>query len=116
MKLAEIAYFTDNVAGMADFYRRLLGSDPVAQSDGMAIFMVGDTKLFIHHTYEPEAGQLPPTNHVALEVVDVDAACDRLTADGLTLEIAPADYYWGRSAYLRDPEGRQIELTQMAGE
>ena len=112
MKLSELAFFTDNVETMTAFYRRLLGSEPVVQFDGMAIFMLGETKLFIHRTYTAAAGELPPTNHIAFTVADVDATCQALQQQGLTLEVAPADYYWGRSAYLRDPDGQQIELTQ----
>src|SRR5690606_20575482 len=94
-QLAELAYFTDNVAGMAAFYERLLGAPPVARSDDMAIFMAGGTKSFIHKTYTPGDGDLPPENHVALAVPDVDAACAGLAAQGLAVEVAPADYYGG---------------------
>lgn len=112
MKLTEIATFTGDVAGMAAFYRRLLGREPVAESDGMAVFMVDETKLFIHQSYEPGPGELPAENHIALAVADVDAACEALAAGGVRLEVEPRDYYWGRSAYLRDPDGQLIELSQ----
>jgi catechol 2,3-dioxygenase-like lactoylglutathione lyase family enzyme len=112
MKLHELAYFTDNVKGMADFYRGLLGAEPVARSDDMAIFMSGATKIFIHRNYPPSEGDLPPNNHIAFAVEDVDAACEALTQQGLTLEVLPKDYYWGRSAYLRDPDGHQVEITK----
>lgn len=115
MKLSELAFFTDNVAEMTTFYQRLLKSAPVAQSDDMAIFMIGTTKLFIHRNYSPAEGELPPNNHIAFAVDDVDATTQQLTAQGLTLEVPPSDYYWGRSAYLRDPDGHQIEVTAAQG-
>jgi hypothetical protein len=31
---------------------------------------------------------------------------------GSDLDIPPQDYDRGRSAYVRDPDGRQIEITQ----
>lgn len=111
MKLIELAYFTDNVQAMADFYRALLGAEPVAQSDDMAIFMSGETKILIHRNYPPSEGELPASNHIAFAVEDVDAVCASLTYSGLTLEDPPKDYYWGRSAYLRDPDGHQVEIT-----
>lgn len=114
MELNEIAYFSANVAAMTAFYRVLFGREPVAASDGMAIFLVGETKLFIHERYAPGDGDLPPENHVAFAVPDVDTACAHLMAEGLVLEIPPRDYYWGRSAYLRDPDGQLIEITQSA--
>lgn len=112
MKLHELAYFTDNVKGMADFYRDLLRAEPVAQSEDMAIFMSGGTKIFIHRDYSPAEGDLPANNHIAFAVDNVDATCAALTEQGLTLEVPPKDYYWGRSAYLRDPDGHQIEITK----
>lgn len=117
MKLVEISYFTDNVEKMAAFYRHLLRSEPVAQSEGMAIFMSGEIKVFIHHSYDPAEGELPPDNHIAFAVENVDTVCQQLVEAGLTLEALPQDFYWGRSAYLRDPDGQQIEITQVdAGE
>ena len=112
MKLVELAYFTPNVAEMSAFYQSLLGTRPVAESPDMAIFMVGSTKIFIHRTYTPGEGDLPPENHTAFEVPDIDTACTALAQQGLTAEVPPKDYYWGRSAYLRDPDGHLIELTQ----
>lgn len=112
MKVTELAYFTDDVAAMAAFYERLLGDQPVASSDSVAIFMAGETKIFIHKTYEPGPDELPPHNHVALMVPDVDIACDALVGRGLLLEVPAQDFYWGRSAYLRDPDGNLIEIIQ----
>ena len=114
MPLNEIAYFTDDVPGMQTFYGRLLGAAPIAASEGMAIFLSGDTKLFIHRNYQPDEGELPPENHVAFKVEDVDAVCGQLQGAGLAVERPPQDYYWGRSAYLRDPDGHLIELIAVA--
>lgn len=112
MKLAEVAFFTDHVESMTDFYRRLLGIEPVARSETMAIFFSEETKIFIHYRYTPQNGELPPENHHAFLVEDVDVICKQLTEQGLMFEIPPKDFYWGRSAYLRDPDGHQIEITQ----
>ncbi len=110
--LIEIAFFTPNVQAMADFYRKFLGAEPVAQSPDMAIFMLENVKLFVHKTYEPAAGDLPPENHFAFGVNDVDAAANALKDAGIVVETPPQDYYWGRSAYLRDPDGHLIELNR----
>lgn len=112
MKLIELAYFTENVQQMADFYRGLLSAEPVAQSDDMVIFMSGHTKIFIHRKYPASEGELPPDDHIAFAVDDVDATCETLLRQGLTLEVPPKDYYWGRSAYLRDPDGHMVEITK----
>ena len=115
MKLVELAYFTENVEAMTNFYRSLFGTEPVARSEGMAIFMSGETKILIHYKSPASpisAGELPPENHVAFGVQDVDAVCEELVKQGLTLEVPPKDYYWGRSAYLRNPDGFLVEITR----
>ena len=113
MRLTEIAFFTDRVTQMTDFYRRFLGVDPVACSETMAIFFVNETKVFIHHRYDPKNGELPPEDHHAFAVENVDPACEQLVRQGLMLEIPPSDFYWRRSAYLRDPDGHQIEIMRL---
>ena len=112
MELAEIAFFTDHVAPMTDFYRRFLGVEPVAKSETMAIFFANETKIFIHYKYVAQQGEIPPETHYAFRVEDVDQTCEELLKQGLLLEIAPRDFYWGRSAYLRDPDGHQIEIMR----
>lgn len=111
-KMVEIARFTENLEDMIQFYQKFLGTDPQVRSEGMAIFMLGETKLFLHRSYTPSAGELPPENHLAFSVADVDATCKQLAADGLTIEVPGQQYYWGYSAYLRDPDGQLLELIQ----
>jgi len=112
MKLVEVAFFTDDVPGMVSFYQRLLGSAPIAQSEGLAMFLVGGTKVLIHERYVAQDGDLPADDHIAFGVDDVDGACAQILEQGLTLEVPPQDYPWGRSAYLRAPNGLQIEITE----
>ncbi len=112
LHLTELAFFTKDVAALTAFYQKLLDASPVAESEGMAIFMIGQTKLFIHKTYEPNADELPPENHLAFTVENVDQTCAEMAQKGLAVEVEPQDYYWGRSAYLRDPDGQLIELIQ----
>lgn len=112
MQLTEIAFFTDDVSRMTGFYRRLLGTDPVASSEAMSIFLLNETKIFIHQKYAPQEGELRPEDHHAITVQDVDKVSEELMQRGLEMEIPPQDYYWGRSAYLRDPDGHLLEITK----
>lgn len=111
-KLTEIAKFTDNLPEMTAFYQRLLNTEPAAQSEGMSIFMIGKTKLFLHRKYTPKEGELAPENHIAFSVVNINQTCLELQSSGLEIEIPAREYYWGTSAYLRDPDGHLIELIQ----
>lgn len=113
-KLIEIALFTPDVKRTVEFYRKLLGANPTYVSNESAEFELGEAKLFIHVKDESDENlepDFPPgVDHVAFAVDDVDKACQELKSHGLKPEYGPRDYYWGRSAYLRDPGGRLVEL------
>jgi catechol 2,3-dioxygenase-like lactoylglutathione lyase family enzyme len=108
----EIALFSDDVAAVRRFYELLLGGAPEAEWPGGAVFAAGELKILVHERAEAMAGGPANEDHFAVGVPDVDRACDELRADGLELLVEPRDYPWGRSAYLRDPDGRMVELSQ----
>lgn len=110
MKLEEIAIFTDLVKETAAFYK-ILGGKIVYQNEGMAIVAFDNVKMLIHARYEPAEGELPCENHIAFGTPNVDEEINRLTSLGFTIDYEPADYDWGRSAYLRDPNGMLVELA-----
>jgi catechol 2,3-dioxygenase-like lactoylglutathione lyase family enzyme len=110
--IVEITFFTHRLAEMTAFYQKFLEMEPSAQSDGMTSFLTGAVTLHLHAAYTPEAGELPPSDHVAVAVRDVDAACKALSEQGIEVEIPTREYDWGTSAYLRDPDGHQVELHQ----
>jgi catechol 2,3-dioxygenase-like lactoylglutathione lyase family enzyme len=110
--LGEIALFTDDVEGVAAFYVALTGAAPVAEWPGGALFAVGEAKLLVHERAAALAGGPPNEDHFAIAVADLDGACTALAARGTDLLVEPREYPWGRSAYLRDPDGRLVELVQ----
>lgn len=101
--LSEIALFTDDVDALVDFYKSVLGREPTASWPGGATFDLDGITMLIHVKGEAHEGMPPNTDHFALRVADVDA-------DAARLGTAAKDYDWGRSAYLRDPDGRLVEL------
>ena len=112
LKLIELARFTPDVAATTRFYERLLGCSPTAQFPGMSEFDLDGTVLRVHKSYEPNEGKLPPEDHIAFAVEDVESFCRDAQKVGLTLEVPPTKYDWGISAYLRDPDGRLVELHE----
>lgn len=110
--VAEIALFTDDAKAHIAFYRLLLGSEPVAEWPGGAIFSAGDAKILVHDRAPGVEGGPPNEDHFAVQMDDLDAACATLRDRGIALLVEPREYPWGRSAYLRDPDGRLVELTQ----
>lgn len=101
--LAEIALFTDDVEQLVGFYRSLLRREPTATWPGGATFDLDGVTLLVHERGEPADGMPPNVDHYAIRVADVDVDAARLGAEA-------RDYPWGRSAYLRDPDGRLVEL------
>jgi catechol 2,3-dioxygenase-like lactoylglutathione lyase family enzyme len=110
--VVEVALFTDDVEAAKSFYARLLGTSPVAEWPGGAIFSAGGAKVLVHERGATMEGGPPNEDHVALGVPDLDGACRELRELSLAFLLEPADYPWGRSAYLRDPDGRLVELAQ----
>jgi catechol 2,3-dioxygenase-like lactoylglutathione lyase family enzyme len=109
-RIVEVALFTRDVDAVAGFYERVLGVTPAERSPGQAVFSLGELVLRIHAAVEPAAGHPPADDHVAFTVSDLDARTAALAAGGLDVD-GPRDLPWGRSAYVRDPDGRLVELT-----
>ncbi len=110
-RLVEIARFAADLDRTASFYERLLGVKPESLSVGeTATFSLGGVKLFLHKRTGGMPGGPKDEDHITFAVEDVDEACARLRAQGIEIEFPPRDFYWGRSAYLRDPDGRLVEL------
>ena len=113
-EVVEVALFTADIDAMRRFYERILGVPPEAEWHGGAVFAAGGTKILLHEQMPVhESGGPPNEDHVALGASDLDRSCTELRAGGLELLVEPRDYPWGRSAYLRDPDGRLIELAQL---
>lgn len=117
-ELVEVALFTDDIEAVKACYRGLLGAPPESDWPGGAIFSAGGAKLLVHERaprnpeYVLDSGGPPNEDHFALGVADIDTVCRDLVAREFPFVAPPRDYPWGRSAYLRDPDGRLVELTQ----
>jgi len=109
-RLTELALFTSDVAGLTDFYERVLGVAPSEQSDQHAVFQLGELVLRVHIAVAPDPGDPAADDHVGFTVEGLDDRPAALTAAGLSVD-GPRDLPWGRSAYVRDPDGRLVELT-----
>jgi catechol 2,3-dioxygenase-like lactoylglutathione lyase family enzyme len=106
----EIALFSGDVEATTRFYARALGVEPVSVWPGGAIFAAGSTKLLVHERSAALDGP-PNEDHVAIGVGDLDRAWAELVDAGHEGLVEPRDYPWGRSAYLRDPDARLVELA-----
>jgi catechol 2,3-dioxygenase-like lactoylglutathione lyase family enzyme len=112
-ELQEVARFTSNPKRTIEFYKSFLGLEPVWETEHAAEFKVGAVKVLVHKLSSSEGS--PGEDHLAFTVDDVDSACAELEAKGLRIEKPARTYEWGTSAYLRDPDGRWLELYQKKG-
>lgn len=120
MELLEIALFTEDVPATSMFYEHLLG-EPESASDSMAIFDVEGIDVLVHAVYDEAESDLSPEDHwspssistaLAFAVENLGEAFATSVENGLTVFREPDEYEWGRSAYLKDPDGRLVELTE----
>jgi catechol 2,3-dioxygenase-like lactoylglutathione lyase family enzyme len=105
-----------------DFYRRLLGLEVKERGeDGTRWCILGARDRFYVCFFEVPGGQFRPNdihiNHVGFVVDDIDETVRRIHELGLKLEFrdAPLDWPRSRSAYVKDPDGIQIEFTNRFG-
>ena len=108
-RVVEIALFTDQPDRLVAFYEQLLSALPVQRWDGGATFDLGGLTLLIHAREPSDPAGPANRDHVAFGVEDLDGVAARLREDGIAVD-GPKNYYWGRSAYLDDPDGRMLEL------
>lgn len=102
-----------------DFYCNKLGLKQTRRSDFEAsrftlIFVAPEGQeecpLELTWNWDPEAyGEGRNFGHVAYEVDDIYATCERLMQAGVTINRPPRD---GRMAFIRSPDNISIELLQ----
>ena len=112
MKLTSFTIFVQDVKKAATFYEDLFGRPPKERGNNSCTFLFDSVKYFIHKKSTWEEGVPPNEDHVEFEVDNLDEEIERLKTAGLVLKVEAKKYYWGTSAYLRDLDGRLIELVQ----
>ncbi|MDQ7828042.1 MAG: VOC family protein [Armatimonadota bacterium] len=110
-RISEVARFTRQPDAVAAFYAALLEHPIPASGQGAYHFSVDGVTLLVHPVGDgpPAPGWPADVDHIALEVDDLEAECERLRTAGYAV-LGPARFPWGRSAYLYDPDGRMVEL------
>lgn len=105
------------------FYCDLLGLEEVRRMENSAgkftlVFLAppGQTEAQVELTYNWDSsedyGGGRNFGHLAYEVEDVYALCEKLMKAGVTINRPPRD---GRMAFVRSPDGVSIELLNMGG-
>jgi lactoylglutathione lyase len=108
-----------NLEESLDFYCNKLGLKEIKRVDHEAgrftlVFVAApgqeDCAIELTHNWDPEVYNGGRNfGHVAYEVDDIYALCERLRAAGVTINRPPRD---GRMAFIRSPDSISIELLQ----
>jgi lactoylglutathione lyase len=118
-----------NIEQSLDFYCNKLGMQEVSRREDQAgkytlVFLAAaDDKsraaaeraplLELTFNWDPEKyGEGRNFGHLAFEVDDIYATCDKLMKAGVTINRPPRD---GRMAFVRSPDNISIELLQKGG-
>ncbi|WP_340109662.1 VOC family protein [Pikeienuella sp. HZG-20] len=105
------------------FYCDLLGLEETRRIDNEAgkftlVFLAppgqSDAEIELTHNWGSEEayGEGRNFGHLAYEVEDIYAICEKLRAAGVTINRPPRD---GRMAFVRSPDGISIELLNAGG-
>ena len=120
MELVQSRIVTDDVAGLAAFYARLVGA-PVALNEYYVEVPAGAMSVGFSRRrfteYQDDqaapAGRPDRRDEIVLDFVvdDVDAEFERITALGVDWVLEPTTQPWGnRSMMFRDPEGNLVNI------
>jgi catechol 2,3-dioxygenase-like lactoylglutathione lyase family enzyme len=117
-KIFAVCLLVENLESSVQFYRDKLGLVVNSQDTGFVDFKLGETPLALFQ--KSEATSMFPSKFMspaggvvlALQVDDVEKTCNELEARGVLIFEKPKKTSWGQTvAYLHDPDGYIIELT-----
>jgi catechol 2,3-dioxygenase len=124
--LGEVAFRTERLGEMVEFYGEVLGLERIDDPPGEtnAFFRAGDgvaghTQVLVVFDRSGTEGYVPPdpdrttVDHFAFGIrrEDFDPEAERLEGLGYDLDYAYHDWVEWRSLYLPDPDGNSVELV-----
>ncbi len=122
MKYLHTMVRVTDVAATLRFFCDALGLTEIRRIDNekgrfTLIFLAApgdeDAQVELTHNWDPETyGGGRNFGHLAYEVDDIYAACQRLQDNGVTINRPPRD---GRMAFVRSPDRISVELLQKGG-
>ena len=117
-----VRYIVDDVEAAIGFYTDRLGFEVVTHpAPAFAMLSRGELRLLLNVPGGPGAGQAMPDgtlptpggwNRLQIEVADLDAEVERLTAAGASFRNQVVDGVAGRQILVEDPAGNLVELFQ----
>ncbi len=106
------AYVSD-IDRLRQFYEGALGAKPTIQDANWTAFELGGATFALHRQRSTEPPQDVGEFHFEFQVDDIDVALARFQSQGAQVARGVTDETYGRSAVLRDPDGREFRLVQV---
>jgi predicted enzyme related to lactoylglutathione lyase len=103
--------FTEQFDAMKRFYEAVLGIKGRAGGPDWYAFDLGGSKFGLHRQVR-DAKKTPTVFHFDLLVRDIDAVVARFRANGAEIVRGVQDEAFGKSAIIRDPEGREMTIVE----
>jgi catechol 2,3-dioxygenase-like lactoylglutathione lyase family enzyme len=119
-RLDHVVLTVADIDATVDFYRRVLGAEPIVSPDGRTAVRLGEQQLNLHRLgkeFEPKAARPTPgsTDLCVLVDADMDEILRRLAATSVEIEVGPVGRTGAhgplRSVYVRDPDRNLLEIA-----
>jgi catechol 2,3-dioxygenase-like lactoylglutathione lyase family enzyme len=114
LQFDHIHFYTTRPNDVQTWYSKLFGARPGGEDHPNTRLIVGDAALSVAHadSVSPTAGRA--IDHIAFEIKDLESFCKKLAADGIKFDspfqVLPQLKL--SEAFLTDPSGARIELTE----
>ena len=119
MRLNSLELHTDDVEGLARFYRDVIGVPIGPGDDEKSHYETfwgsfgGDDDDFLFFAIQPiTQGVATHGAEIGFSVTDLDGVHERIVAAGAEVVEPPSPRPWGRAATYRDPAGNLVQLTE----
>jgi catechol 2,3-dioxygenase-like lactoylglutathione lyase family enzyme len=129
MQLSSVILWVGDLDSCVELYRDQLGLREVFRDEIASLLLAGRTGVVLHRAdkaHEVPASRfsgvpwpgcgielLVARHSLRFDVDDPDAWFAKLQGAGAVIPEPPADYFWGRSLLVADPEGRPVSLARM---
>lgn len=111
-----VILYVKDVDASTEFYKQILGADPVETFEGFAISMLGETMtlgLQAAEWIEPKAEAHVGGSELSLSDVDretVDCLYNKWTTKGIAMVLEPTELDFGYTFVATDPDGHRLRV------
>jgi catechol 2,3-dioxygenase-like lactoylglutathione lyase family enzyme len=117
--LGFVLLFVEEPVKSGEFYKNILGCEPVEQAPTFVLFMLRHgvgLGLWSRHTAQPTVLQRAGASEVAFAHDDVDGLYQQWIAQNIPMVQTPTDMDFGRTFVALDPDGHRVRVYRLREE